>query len=76
MDGCSGSVSDRKMDLLENQNVFENRFPPNVLSALWEIQMAGMNFQTRSSTTANTLNLPVCYEQNQRYETKILVIFR
>ena len=23
-----------------------------------------------TSTTANTLNLPVCYEQNQRYETK------
>ncbi len=68
MDGCSGSVSDRKMDLLENQNVFENRFPPNVLSALWEIQMAGMNFQTRSSTTANTLNLSVYYEQNQLYD--------
>ena len=45
-------------------------------SAKWGMYLAGMNFQTRSSTTVNTLSLPVCYEQNQRYETKILVIFR
>ena len=30
-------------------NVLENCFPSDVPSTLWEVQMAGMNFPTRSS---------------------------
>ncbi|WP_353964090.1 DUF6783 domain-containing protein [Enterocloster hominis (ex Hitch et al. 2024)] len=30
----------------QRQGVFENCFPSSVRSALWDVQMAGMNFQT------------------------------
>ena len=32
------------------EGVFEHSFPPDVLSLLRKMQMAGMNFQIRSST--------------------------